>query len=1321
MGEDVKMKKFYVLLISLIFVIVLAGMVSAEWRNCPQYTDGTSCGAANCSWKQDVWSGGGGYFCGDYFCEDYDNSNQTFCETTLSQSYGIQCEWNVGNSLCNPLGGDFFGNGCDDFTTDSDCYATGICIWNSTDCVNPQMDAFGQNPSCGIFNNNPSTCLNISGCSYSGTSCSGHDDSVGISCSNLNQSICSGATFLSTCCSWNGTSCGVSYDTSCYDSVSALPTGATYCEDTLAYNNATLCNQIAGAPWYMPCAFNTSGKGECHYNGAAFGDAGSWDEIGTEMGCEAQSGVWKTEQWTDSSENTKTDSWCEFNFGSGGNCGSSCWACENDAGVTSLATAETVCESSALGYCEFFSDSNALNGYGWCNPKQDFIDGGAKDCNDDCGSCDYLNNPETECGASVKGCVWVNDTSASNGVGNCYGKNEKRCANDCNSCYNSTECTTNGKGQAGACTWDSNNYCKQIGESGEICFDGADNDNDNKIDCSDSDCATNKFCGAEDLSTNLGDCPTYQNNGTCVTAGCEWLTDSFGGGFEGGASGHCDFPGAKCFQYDNEGVCNSADGCSYATESGGICDLNQSLFSGCFSASNSSACTAIPGCGWRTDNFGGGFGGGWCESVISSECFSNATRQQSQSACEINATINSQSTQICNWANDFMGVGCKPVCFSKTGAACTDGTNGLCEVISGVCEPDAFTGKCFQADGNQSWCDGALNSTCTFFVDSLANNNVSPGNTSGWCDPEGDVKFINFFGEQEPEKIGTDENEFAINDSFDIASITLKDDFDKFGFGTSLYDEFVASGVCTSTPLKSGGIGTGQLNYTFFWYLDTDGQSTGGCAARDNSSEAGYEFSFKYTATRSGQTLTEIPVAYQCVSGNWGPVPIPLSTAKQIMCDNIGGGMIGIDKPEMFKFKKLFNKTADLRVYAVVSNNTLNNSFAVDRAGPYYYSPGAFDFKFEDCANSGGDADGDGLIASNDPDCMDFMKFGFVPNEAGFQCADGIDNDGDSLTDCSDEGCSYSFECGGTGVPQTNANDKSAPKIKWQQVKTFPDSAFIMYDTNEPANGTVLFYHNDSSCVALNKTVRDTGLIDTFLPKFKMWHDGPLDNFDFNSEALGYALTNATTYYFKTKVCDVNGNCAVSACTNLTTKRTFAGCNGCTSTFNFPFTPPSGVSVTNPLGNIQFKFELPDGSTSTLASGAAAGKQFNYTQTKGFNLEIENPNATAGSKWKIKLINASVTGKVSSGIQNFTGGSDISYNSTTNGAFVGMGTTKCQELINTFRPKKLEIGVPGNNTELWQCNTALTNCTDKTSNATLVGYNKTTDLTSWQVPAEWGC
>ena len=93
---------------------------------------------------------------------------------------------------------------------------------------------------------------------------------------------------------------------------------------------------------------------------------------------------------------------------------------------------------------------------------------------------------------------------------------------------------------------------------------------------------------------------------------------------------------------------------------------------------------------------------------------------------------------------------------------------------------------------------------------------------------------------------------------------------------------------------------------------------------------------------------------------------------------------------------------------------------------------------------------------------------------------------------------------------------------------------------------------------------------------------------------------------------------------------------------------------------------------------------------------------------------------MASGIQNFSG-TDIGFSATSVGSFIGLGNTKCQELINIFRPSKLEIGIPGNVSELWQCEEDLTGCVEKTSNATRVGYNGSVDATFWQVPAEWGC
>ncbi len=1326
-----------------------AGEISLEgigvqqgYSHCPQYTSESVCTAAKCFWR----TMGSSSWCEGATCFVGDNTNATYCTVTLNTLYNLTCSY--ANNLCDPTGGSFEGDACSDFTGNANgCFSTFFCMWNATDstCSEPSggfssQNGAGSNPSCGAISVQD-TCINISDCTWASNACSGNNE--GMQCSDLNKTLCSQFTLLSTCCNWNGTVCKTSFDQACYSAVPSLPTGATFCEDKLAFGNQSLCNQIAGAPWYMPCAWDNTSQ-ECHFNSAGFGGGSggggfaTFNEISTQSGCEAQGGQWKTAQFS-SGGMTKTDSWCEFNFGfesGSGNCDAGCWGCEVEVSTAlgnTTAQAQSYCENSALGYCEFRADSFAFNGLGWCTPRQMFLDGGSKDCKDECSACDSLKDPRTSCQASPKSCVFVNDSSAPNGIGNCYGQNEKRCANDCFSCYDTTSCV-NGKGGSGACTWDqTNNFCKPAGFTGEICFDGKDNDNDGKPDCTDSDCATDKFCGGADLAEAGGfgaNCPGFQVNSTCISNGCKWLQDDFEFNFGGASGGHCDFPGAQCWQHDeNLTACNAESGCEYLVSDTGFCSENATKFDTCFNSPNSTVCAMTSGCGWTTDPFNSNVGR--CEPLVFSQCFGNSSRRNSQAACEQNETVGITSTKICSWAidpNSPQGGFCDPVCFSAASmtAACHTASKGLCQLLTGLCEPTSFGGGCFKADGNQTKCDRDYNQTCTWSADLNANNNrssaLSPtGNSSGWCDSKMDNGFVQFFGGQDLTILGTDDNESTLNDSVDISDVGLRDDFDRFIFGARVYDGFVASATCNNTPIQTGGLGSGRLNYTFFWYVDSDGNTTNNCATRDNSTNTGFEFSFKYQPTYD-HSLDEGKASYQCVNGSWGAVPIPLTAMKQVMCDKIKGGMAGVEKIEMFKFKTLYNKSKDLRVFATLGNKSTNDSVAMDTAGPFYYSQGSFDFKFEDCSTTGGDADGDGLTASNDPDCFNFLKFGFVPSEVGFQCKDGSDNDADGQTDCNDEGCSYSMECGGTGVATADANDKSAPKITWQQANTFPDSAFITYDTNEPANGTLTFYGRNNTCGTINITIKDEGLLDPVIPDYNIWHNGPIDNFNFNTQRISNTLANGTVYYYKTTVCDINGNCAVSACSNFTTKSTFDSCKGCTSTFTFPFIPPTGAAVTDPLGNMKFTFVSPTGTVSDVSSNAATGTQMNYSDTKSFDLLIQNPNATNASKWQVKLINASITGKVSTSAQNFSAsGGDMVFNTTTNASFVGLGDTKCQELINSFRPKLLEIGLPGNVSSLYQCTSALANCTEKTGNATNIGYNVTGNYTTWRVPVEWGC
>lgn len=1020
-----KRRKKYAFIIAFLALLLIPFTWSVATDCWNYYSAQSSCIGQGCIWKNNSW----GTWCENPRCYTGDNTNLSYCMVTLNNTYNFSCIWEkYGTNLCDPADnaatGGITWSTCASLSDDPQgCYNSGYCLWNLSfrTCEAPPEGFTGgsgsgtgsQNPGCGTITYQD-LCINVSGCTWDGVSaCSGNTE--GMSCSDLNKTVCSDFTLLSTCCAWNGTNCKTSYDGSCWSTVPAMPAGGSFCEDWSAFKSQSLCENISQSPWYLPCKWNNV-TNECHFNsegflvGGGIGGYGGFDEIGTKTGCEAKGGIWKSEQWVDSVGTIRTDSWCEFKFGfdygGTGNCDAGCWACETGVSTSKGNTttqARTHCENSNLGYCQFTTDGNAPNGLGWCMPKNEFIEGGGKSCDERCGACDFLNSPQAQCQNSSTGCVWEADTTTSNGVGYCYGKSEKRCGNDCWSCYTSNDCIS-GNGGSGACIWDNSLFvCKPAGFTGEVCFDGTDNDGDAALDCMDSDCATDKFCGGSNLNTGYGqDCPSFSTAATCLANSCAWSNSSFEQHFGSGgnSSGHCDFPGGQCWKYDQDSaVCNATIGCGFVSGSA-FCDENTTVVDACFPKTTSTACEAVAGCGWTVDAWSGL---GYCQHISFAQCIGNTTRQLNQANCEQNVSVRGVTTQICDWtvsAYSPNGGYCGMVCFSKaaTAADCQTATSGLCKTGAGFCEPKSYGGTfgagCASADGNRSRCEKSMNATCTWFTDSQMRNNVSnttPGfgvTPSGYCTSKGAANFDFFMGNVEPIIISDDGKEATVNDSWDITTLVLRDEFDRMTIGTKISDDFQNSSVCNNTPTFSPGLlGFNILNYTFFWYMDSNGNSTDNCAPRDNSSLTGFEFSFKYKATWSGTpgNLTEGKASYRCINGSWGTTPIPLSSSRQKMCGLIGGGMAGIGKEELFKFKKLFNKSVNLRLYATVGNDTVNDSRVTDSAGPVYYSQGAVDFKFEDCSDSGADADGDGLKASNDPDCFDFLKYGFKPwNQASY-------------------------------------------------------------------------------------------------------------------------------------------------------------------------------------------------------------------------------------------------------------------------------------------------------------------------------------------------
>ncbi len=336
-----------------------------------------------------------------------------------------------------------------------------------------------------------------------------------------------------------------------------------------------------------------------------------------------------------------------------------------------------------------------------------------------------------------------------------------------------------------------------------------------------------------------------------------------------------------------------------------------------------------------------------------------------------------------------------------------------------------------------------------------------------------------------------------------------------------------------------------------------------------------------------------------------------------------------------------------MRIYVATHNGT---NASVDSAGPSYYTPGSIDAKFEDCSATGQDFDGDGLDAQKDPDCQKFIKLGYIPFEGGPQCKDGKDNDGNGLTDCSDYSCKYDPYSGCGFALACDPTDKSAPQIKWQSVDNLLDSAHVSFDSNEPANGTLTFYYNDSKCSTINATIKDAGLLDGFTDNdFKQWHDA-----DIGQNTIGYALTSNRTYYYKFKMSDLCGNAIVSNCNNFTTS---------TSDKTFIFKPTLDGNITMSIPNL-----------SITNNTFAYGKKLNQSQTKNLEITI---NDTANN-YGITFLNCSITKAFD---VNLSGA--LVYNSTTKAA--GMNTDKWSSVSQELGCKTIKVKLPATGNELWHC------------------------------------
>ena len=1189
--------------------------------------------------------------------------NGTVCSESLGGGYSF---YNNNSDSCLTIGGWFTANGS--------CVMP-FMAGGGGGSGGGGFNMFAQEARCWFADNRQPICGNVTGCVYCSDAttqinnassacynaavgfCKGHEpvysnfngtatlnvtdiNQSSMTCDNLRtQQICNCGPLPN--CKWsNSNNCTAGFKDASDMNMCQPP--VQFCEDPLAKNNYTLCAELA-SNYMMPCKWenSTTPALNCTFNmNAVFGSSGGgggiidYNLISSESTCVAGGGTWRSAYYEDTDGSTKSDSWCEkgalFSTTSGtasankGNCDVDCWACEFQANGTTWvdeANASAACKGSAKGICQWKSDNrSAPNRQGYCDYPKELMYGGAKDCNLDCKACEFMGMTQGEataaCSGSPVGCTWTNDTNAPNGKGGyCMASSKKSCSTDCFSCYEQSTCSNATLGQHPSfnCSWDSSmKLCKPSGFSGEVCFNGIDDNNNNLIDCGDSACTYDQFCGGGSIGSGSSDCKRINNNNTCENTrspggkNCTWITPTWGGG----GMSYCDYPGSSCWMYEsNANGCTTDKGCGWRNATTtppytGRCDINKSATSACFSPTsnfNATNCEANSQCQWMNDSMMG-FGGGRCEFRLFSSCH--------------NINIEGSCTGNCTWKNFGFGGGgsCEPICFRQdmnnaTNCENVTMTSGLCSYQRNACEPEGFNfnsgapgggagfggggSGCGQFGGNRTGCV-SQNMTCMW-------KTFQQGNTTsdaGACIPKGEGMMMEGMDMSPPKILGMDGTDGNIPSEIDIRQYGVKDSTDSLSFGIMVRN-ITNAALCNGYPIGMGVGGMGQMptsgngNATtkFYWYLDTNKNTTDGCRAIINSTsnETGYEFLIKYAVSLSSGSVSESKFFYMCSGGSWVLTNVPLTSNRQMLCGMsmpipeggiIGGAMIMVDKENLESFSN-YNKSVPIKVRVSSANATYDETNPQDSpiaAG--YYTSGTADFKFVDCANPSN---------KNDEKCKHFNKFGFNVFE---DCKNGIDDDSDGSADCADMKCTFMPVCASAGQAfnfAADANDHETPSVMFSQVDSAYDGANIKFDSNEPSNGTVEFYGNDSSCNTVNATISDLGDPSATFDDYKPYHMVSLD-----SNTLPTGLVSGTMYYYKTSLCDPSGNCAASACQNLTTQTTV-------KPFVFQMKLPPGFNVTIKGGG---NWSYSGNFTKNISAGVVRDVGLKINATVGRNMNV---------------------------------------------------------------------------------------------------------------------
>jgi len=1221
------------------------------------------------------------------------------------------CSWNAGTSKCEGL--ETAGVGCGNITNSTMCNSIPMlskcCEWRGTTCEETFLttcwDQMEQPPEgamfCEDYNSydNQQLCDQIAGppwfmpcqwdaeeeqCHFKGDNFFG-ENQTGKLFEIDNKMACESA--------------GGQWITESYcDGEIAVPAGR--CEPK--FDQMNNCDKAC-------FACELQGNGSAHADGAAAETA--CEE--SKMGC----------QFVNDTTAPNGFGYCEvkgiFKSGAAGDCQNDCNGC------TYLPNAQVMCDSSKAG-CKWNSALNVC------------VDNTEYTCSDACDRCydtascvNYGRGAPGACtwsdesmlcqnanGQATEVC-WNGDDDNDDGMVDCA---DSQCVADpaCGATtgvncflYKNNESCFNATG----CAWMSDSWGGWCDMKGAMCWQ----ESGDQAGCAalNDSCSWWPAMGGASCELdweNIGEpCWAHMNNQTACEAdtanNCTWTLDD-----KGGMGGFCDYlpiaQGDGCYEIRNNATCLANASCTWLQDGPdpqfGHCDI--ALMEHCRDLqSNLTACDADPMCRSLTGycdpiGFGGqntGEGGMNCPLFNGDEasCLEQTgcayMVNQMGGGCDINRTCSqplyANNQTLCEaagcvhkaWTEQQPWVECYPEeesCFrnqtlQQNATACNESAACTWRQFNqgdpGHCEPDLFTnqdpGSCTGAGG--IWVDGFCN----------------------------DAKSVQSFQSMEmgaPVMLGVDDDDSAGGDETEIIGFGMKDMEKDFGFGAMVLD-LSQSAICNGQYLENGQQGQGNQETKYFLYLDTDGSQTGNCAAHHDALQTGYEFFFSYGASSGESSVTETMIAYRCNGGAWAATDIKLSAFRSMMCQQIGGPMLAVDKGGLMRFPALYNPEEEMRVVVAIANGSGNRSSVSDYAGPGWYTPGAVDFELEDVFGQG----------VNTAKYEDVLRQGFNAYE---DCYNDVDDDKDALIDCNDYDCAYAQVCANIGVNAPGFEDKLTPMIVGVKIEQYPDAALVMYDTNKPANGTLHFYGNDSTCAGNEVAIFDVGIQKrSTVREFKVWHSGHL-----NQETLGYALQAGTKYYFKLEICDDDDKCAKSKCSELKTAPANA-CKYCN--FVTRIKAPAGWYVSYDADQ--------DGSIEHVQGqvcGPQAGMSTNYTEGRLADIYLfDNLNRTASNASGIVFLNTTLTkSALNQKVRDVESAGAFRSGTQNNVPYAGLPRETRDKIVNSLHPEVCRVVFPAPAAGcaaagLWHCDDAVTSCEERDDAVLISAANS---LCEWQVP-----